>query len=63
MSESKRNLDKTASGLTQDQYRRLCLRAFENLRSDTQVTMDDVDAILTWCLPVYDEMKAENTRL
>jgi hypothetical protein len=45
----------TAGGLTQDQWRRLCLRAFENLPADTQVTMDDVDAILTWCLPLHDE--------
>jgi hypothetical protein len=44
-------------GLTDDQYRRLCLRAFENLPSDTQVTLNDIDAILTWCLPEYDDMK------
>jgi hypothetical protein len=35
-----------------DEWRRLCERAFENLPSDTKVTMADVDAILTWCLPV-----------
>jgi hypothetical protein len=52
-----RNLDLTANGLTQDQWRRLCLRAFENLATDTPVTMDDVDAILTWCLPEYDRMR------
>lgn len=45
------------TGLTQDQYRRLCLRAFGNLPSDTPVTMDDVDAILCWVLPEYDDMK------
>jgi hypothetical protein len=55
---SERNLDLTSSGLTQDQWRRLCLRAFENLPTDTQVTMEDVDSILTWCLPAYDEMRA-----
>jgi len=56
---SERNLDLTSSSLTQDQWRRLCLRAFENLPADTQVTMGDVDAILTWCLPAYDEMRRE----
>jgi hypothetical protein len=55
---SERNLDLTSSGLTQDQWRRLCLRAFENLPTDTQVTMEDVDSILTWCLPAYDDMRA-----
>lgn len=54
-----RNLDETSVGLTQDEWRRLCLRAFENLPSDTTVTMEDVDAILTWCLPEYDRLKAE----
>jgi len=49
--------DRTATGLTQDQYRRLCLRAFGNLPSGTQATMDDVDAILAWCLPEYDDMR------
>jgi hypothetical protein len=48
--------------LTPDQYRRLCLRAFENLPADTPVTMDDVDAILTWCLPEYDEMRGTRAR-
>lgn len=48
----------TSLGLTQDEYRRLCLRAFENLPADTAVTMDDVDAVLTWCLPEYDRLKA-----
>ena len=49
--------DRNASGLTQDQWRRLCQRAFENLATDTTVTMNDVDAILTWCLPEYNEMR------
>jgi hypothetical protein len=56
---NERNLDLTSSGLTQDQWRRLCLRAFENLPTDTQVTIEDVDSILTWCLPAYDEMRRE----
>jgi hypothetical protein len=53
------SLDATIHGLSQDEYRRLCLLAFENLPTDTTVTMDDVDAILTWCLPEYDRLKAE----
>lgn len=47
----------TSHELTQDEYRRLCLRAFENLPTDSTVTMEDVDAILTWCLPEYDRLK------
>ena len=35
------------------------MRAFENLPTDTTVTMDDVDAILTWCLPEYDDMQSK----
>lgn len=53
------DLDQTTTGgLSQDQWRRLCLLAFENLPADTPVTMNDVDAILTWCLPEYDDMRA-----
>jgi len=37
----------------QEAWRRLCLKAFENLLSDTTVTMDDVDSILTWCMPLH----------
>lgn len=44
-------LDHVHNGLTQDDWRRLCMRAFDNLPTDTTVTMDDIDAILTWCLP------------
>lgn len=55
---SEHNLSETSVGLPQDEYRRLCMRAFENLPTDTTVTMDDVDAILTWCLPEYDREKS-----
>lgn len=51
------HLDRLIHGMTMDQYRRLCLRAFENLETDTPVTMEDVDAILTWCLPEYDRIR------
>lgn len=34
-----------------DAWRRLCLTAYENLTSDTTVTMGEVDAILTWTMP------------
>jgi hypothetical protein len=39
--------------LTQDEYVRLCRKAFGNLPGDTTVTFDDVDAILAWCLPEW----------
>lgn len=45
-------------GITMDDYQKLCLRAFENLPTDTSVTIGDVDSILTWCLPEYNRMKA-----
>lgn len=41
----------TVPGRNDDEWRRLCLKAFENLPADTKVTLNDVDAILTWCLP------------
>jgi hypothetical protein len=41
------------------QWALLCQRAFENLPTDTSVTFDDVDAILTWCLPDYERVTAE----
>jgi hypothetical protein len=50
----------THNDLTQDEWRQLCLRAFENLQTDTTVTMGDVDAILTWCLPEYDRLITEH---
>jgi hypothetical protein len=53
----KRNLENTYYGLTQDEWRKLCLTAFENLTSDTTITMNDVDAILTWCIPEYEAIK------
>lgn len=43
----------------QKQWARLCQHAFENLPADTMVTFEDVDAILTWCLPEYDRITAE----
>ncbi len=62
--EQPRQLRDVHDGLmTQDEWRRLCLRAFENLPRDTAVTMDDVDAILTWCLPAYDDALAAAGRL
>ena len=45
-------------GVTADEYRKLCLRAFENLPPDTAVTIGDVDSILTWCLPDYVRLRA-----
>lgn len=53
----------TVNGITEDEYRALCLKAFENLREDTTVTMDDVDSILTWCLPEFKEVADRTLRL
>lgn len=54
--------DETQFGITMRQYQALCLHAFLNLRSDTQVSIDDVDSILTWCVPELDRMRAENAK-
>jgi hypothetical protein len=43
-------------GITDTQFAVLCSKAFENLPTDTSITIDDVDAILTWVLPNYKEM-------
>lgn len=40
-------------------WARLCQHAFENLPTNTTVTFEDVDAILTQCLPEYDRIMAE----
>jgi hypothetical protein len=45
-------------GVAADEYRKLCLRAFENLPSGTAVTTGDVDSVLTWCLPAYVRLRA-----
>ncbi|MEV4255030.1 hypothetical protein AB0J52_17900 [Spirillospora sp. NPDC049652] len=55
---SERDLGDTRVDLTNDEYHRLCVTAFENLPTDTAVTMEDLDAIFTWCLPEYDRLKA-----
>jgi hypothetical protein len=45
-------------GITLSKYTKLCLSAFENLPADTGVTIDDIDSVLTWCLPEYNRLKA-----
>lgn len=39
------------NNLSAAEWNALCVKAFENLPRDTTVTLDDVDAILAWCLP------------
>lgn len=50
------NLQRTVYDLTQDEWRHLCQAAFENLPTNTTITMTDIDAILTWCLPIYHDI-------
>lgn len=42
--------------ITYNQYAKLLASAFENLSTNTEVTIDQVDAILTQCLPLYKDM-------
>lgn len=53
------NLIDTSTLEGQQRWATLCQRAFENLPSDTSITLHDVDAILTWCLPEYERLTAE----
>jgi hypothetical protein len=46
-------------GITQRQYAVLMAKAFENLPTDTDITVDDIDAILCWVLPDYRDMLAK----
>lgn len=48
-------------GLTQDEWQHLCHAAFENLSTTTTCTVNDVDSILTWCIPLYLDMRGINT--
>lgn len=59
VSKQKRTLPEVMPdlGITMGDYQKLCMRAFENLPADTGVTIDDVDSVLTWCLPEYNRMK------
>ncbi len=46
-------------GITQQQYAMLLALATENLPTNTVVTVDDIDAILTWVLPDYRKLLGE----
>lgn len=46
----------TSLGITYKQFAVLLAMATENLPTNTTVTVDDIDAILTWVLPEYREM-------
>lgn len=45
-------------GVTMGEFIGLCVKAFENLPTDTAVDGDDVSAILTWCLPGFIRLRA-----
>lgn len=47
-------------GLTQQQWRDLITTAYRNLPDNTPVSSWDIDAVLTWCIPLYNEYKAAN---
>jgi hypothetical protein len=52
----------TSTTAGQREWSRLCSRAMENLPLGTAATFDDVDAILTWALPYYEEITAGRRR-
>jgi hypothetical protein len=44
-------------GLTATEWNHLCQAAFENLPSSSNIAEWDIDAILTWCIPIYLDMR------
>lgn len=57
--EKEAGIHMSEKDLTPDQWRRLCLTAYENLPADTTITFGEIDAILTWCIPQYERLIQE----
>lgn len=47
-------------GLDARQWQFVIDAAYRNLPDNTTITPWDVDAILTWCIPLYNEYRREN---
>jgi len=51
------NVPRDCYGITQTHWENLCQAAFENLPTNANVTFNDIDSILTWCIPLYLDIR------